>query len=76
MISTRDQHIISLFSHGALTGLASNGDPVLVITVVEVDSGHLVLLKVIELLAVGVGEEEEVRARALGYSHRTSYGLE
>lgn len=57
-------------------GLAGDGDPVLVARVDEGDVGFTrALLKVIELLAVGVGKEKEVGAGALGYSHRAADGL-
>lgn len=49
--------------------LACNGDPVLVAAVLEIKVCNGVCLNVVELLAIGVGEEEEVGSRAFCYGH-------
>lgn len=57
--------------------LASDGNPVLVAGVHERYIGlWRAVLEVVELLAVSVGEEEEVGAGALGDGHGAADGLE
>lgn len=61
----------------ACDAFAGNGHPVLVAGVEERDVGFgRAVLEVVELLAVGVGEEEEVGAGALGDGHGATDGLE
>lgn len=56
----------------ARDSLTGNGDPVLVAAVLECDSDCAwVRLDVVELLAVCIAEEQEVRSRTLGDCHRT-----
>lgn len=68
-----DARVCVVASHA----LAGDGYPVLVAGVDERDVclGRAVL-KVVELLAVGVGEEEEVGTGALGDGHGAADGLE
>lgn len=64
---------------GVVTGdaLASHRHPVLVAGVDERNIGlGRAVLEVVELLAVRVGKEEEVRAGALGDGHGAADGLE
>ena len=56
--------------------LACNGDPVLIAAVLKVKVRDGVCLDVIELLAVGVGEEEEVGSGAFCYGHGSCYWLQ
>lgn len=57
-------------------GFAGDRDPILVARVVEGDVGLFgALLEVVELLAVCVGEEEEVGPCALGDGHGAADGL-
>ncbi len=54
----------------SLDRLAADTAPVLRLGVVESDLAETeVMLQVVEFLAVGVGQEEEVRAAAFGYCH-------
>lgn len=51
--------------------LAGDGDPIRVAAVQKGEVDSLGLLDVVEFLAVAVGDEEEVRARALRDRHGT-----
>ena len=53
---------------------AGNGDPVLGAAVLEGDLDGLVVVNVHEFVRVRVGEEEEVRANALGDGHGAGDG--
>lgn len=59
---------IFIAGHG---NLATHADPVLAGRVLEGDLGRLVLFEIGELFRVGVGQEEEVGAVALGNRHGT-----